>query len=473
MAKEKFSLADAMRGTIGDASVASMAVSNSDTPVKMIPLARLAPNKRNFYPLPSPDELTELESSIEANGLLEPLTVVYDETIDNYRIISGHSRYRALRFLHDKDHDVHTWDNIPCFVLPAMSEAQELSAVIEANRQRVKSSAVLAEEARRLTEAYTARKEAGEELPGRIRDRVADALKVSATKLATINAIKNNLRVPGFQRAWKEETINDSAAYEISKMSHENQYRLLDWCLDYRISYGDLTAYQIKRFDVMFTCTKRECPKADGKKQCENAERMYRDKYRNGEWLCAGCCCVCASRDYCSTVCAYCKPEKTVETDVVAKNAALDDPRADFRFAHEHFCARLKSRREATGMDRKQFAESIDEYPNTYSAWENASLPGSDRLTKIALCLGVSLDYLFGLTDDPTPPGEAKAADAAPQWRTGTPEKEGRYWCSFMDPLIHLQTKWLAYWSGCLWYREEGGEELKGGVLAWYPLPEE
>ena len=32
-----------------------------------------------------------------------------------------------------------------------------------------------------------------------------------------------------------------------------------------------------------------------------------------------------------------------------------------------------------------------------------ASLPGSGRLPKLAVTLGVSIDYLYGLTDDPSP----------------------------------------------------------------------
>ena len=74
-----------------------------------------------------------------------------------------------------------------------MDKARELTAVIEANHQRIKSDALLAEEAKRLTEAYTKRREAGEDLPGRIRDRVAEAMQISKTKLGTLSAIRNGL----------------------------------------------------------------------------------------------------------------------------------------------------------------------------------------------------------------------------------------------------------------------------------------
>ena len=52
-------------------------VSDSDTPVRMIPLTDIHPNPRNFYP--RVDNLDDLVASIQANGLLEPLTVVPDQ----------------------------------------------------------------------------------------------------------------------------------------------------------------------------------------------------------------------------------------------------------------------------------------------------------------------------------------------------------------------------------------------------------
>ena len=145
-------------------------------------------NPRNFYPRPDNAALAELMESIRANGLLEPPTVVPD-TDGKYRLISGHSRMAALRLLAaNRDEAVaKQFSTVLCRVLPAMTEEQELCAVIEANRQRVKSPALLAQEAERLTAMYIRRREAGEELPGRIRDRVAEAMQVNKTKLANLN----------------------------------------------------------------------------------------------------------------------------------------------------------------------------------------------------------------------------------------------------------------------------------------------
>jgi ParB-like chromosome segregation protein Spo0J len=217
------------------------------TPVESVPesgttreiaVDDIVDNPRNFYPRPDNAALAELMESIRANGLLEPPTVVPD-TDGKYRLISGHSRMAALRLLAaNRDEAVaKQFSTVLCRVLPAMTEEQELCAVIEANRQRLKSPALLAQEAERLTAMYIRRREAGEELPGRIRDRVAEAMQVNKTKLANLSAIKRGLKVPGLVRKWEAGELPEAAALEIARMDDETQYRLLDWMIDNRRSY--------------------------------------------------------------------------------------------------------------------------------------------------------------------------------------------------------------------------------------------
>ena len=63
-----------------------------------IPLGDILDNPLNFYPRPDNGKLAELMESIQANGLLEPPTVVTAEN-GKYRLISGHSRMNAVRLL--------------------------------------------------------------------------------------------------------------------------------------------------------------------------------------------------------------------------------------------------------------------------------------------------------------------------------------------------------------------------------------
>lgn len=433
-----------------------------------IPVDDIRDNPRNFYPTPDPQALRALADSIRANGLLEPPTVVPSGDGQTYRLISGHSRMAAIKALRETE-TPEQWATVLCRVLPPMSEGQEQAAVIEANRQRVKSNALLADEAERLTEAYIKRREAGEQLPGRIRDYVAEALQVKATKVANLSAIKNGLKVPGIVERWKHNEIPEAAALEIARMDIEEQYRLLDWTIEGESHYS---IRDVKMFHTLWTMFPHNCPESSG--LCPNAGPMYDRFYTYGALNnCAGCCRWCNKRDTCKTVCKYCKPETQPEPEpeAPAVNPAVKDPRLDYKVMVPTFCQRVKELRIQTGMTRKEFAQSIDEFPGTYSACENASMCGSEKIAKLALCFGVSTDYLYGLTDELTPPTLPEGQLMIAGWMPGStnPAEPGEFavcvdlgggklWKRFFD------------WDGQRWMRP-GGIEAQAPVVWWMRLP--
>lgn len=439
-------------------------VPDSDT--AWISLGDIYLNPKNFYPKPDPKALEDLAESIDANGILEPPTVVRDG--EQFRLISGHSRIEAVHLLQMKEPEDPRWSKVLCRILPPMTEDQELAAVIEANRQRVKPTWILAEEAERLTKAYTKRKEAGEDLPGRIRDRVAEAMQVNKTKLANLSAIKNGLKVPGIIDAWKQQRIPEAAALEIARMDLNTQYRLLDWMIDKGRSY---TINEVRKFDSIWTFCKHQCPETAG--LCPNAERMYNAHYRGGNFYCAGCCKNCLKTDSCTAVCQYVK--KAEPEPEIKKNPAAKDPRLAGDTMVSAFCSRVKDLRVQTGLSRKEFAESIGEYPNTYSAWENASMAGSCSIPKLALCLGTTTDYLFGLTDDPNPPASMPEGQLAIcGWMPGgtNPGPEPG-WCVGIMPLAGMEpTPRSLWWSGTEWLFQPGGVDIRLQPLVWMRLPE-
>ncbi len=433
-----------------------------------IPVDDIRDNPRNFYPTPDPQALRALADSIRANGLLEPPTVV-PAGDGTYRLISGHSRLAAIKDLRETE-TPDQWATVLCRVLPPMSEGQEQAAVIEANRQRVKSNALLADEAERLTEAYIKRREAGEQLPGRIRDYVAEALQVKATKVANLSAIKNGLKVPGIVERWKHNEIPEAAALEIARMDIEEQYRLLDWTIEGESHYS---IRDVKMFHTLWTMFPHNCPESSG--LCPNAGPMYDRFYTYGALNnCAGCCRWCNKRDTCKTVCKYCKPETQPEPEpeAPAVNPAVKDPRLDYKVMVPTFCQRVKELRIQTGMTRKEFAQSIDEFPGTYSACENASMCGSEKIAKLALCFGVSTDYLYGLTDELTPPTLPEGQLMIAGWMPGStnPAEPGEFavcvdlgggklWKRFFD------------WDGQRWMRPGGIEAQASDVAWWMRLP--
>lgn len=219
------------------------AVSNSDTPrITMIPINELRPNGGNFYDTSNIDDLVD---SIELNGLLEPLCVFRRaQGTGSYVIFSGHRRYLALHLLYKKDRA--RWNEVPCIVFPDPHDAnRETVMLIHANSTgRVLSNWEKAEQALRLKKALVAMREGGAELPGRIRDLVAEEMQMSASKLARLEAIGNNLTEVRFAKAWREGRLNESVAYELSKLPKERQKEAWDEYL--RCGRGDPAGMSIK-----------------------------------------------------------------------------------------------------------------------------------------------------------------------------------------------------------------------------------
>ena len=377
-------------------------VSESDTELREIFLDKIRENPENFYPPLPEDEADALRESIQANGLLEPLLVVPDGAI--YRLVSGHNRLRALRDLRANAFGM-DYKTALCRVLPAMDADHEITAIIEANRQRKKTPAVLQQEAEALTEVYVRRKQAGEALPGRIRDRVAEAMQVSATKLANLNAIKNGIREPEFASAWANGNISEACALEIARMDAESQHQLAVWLEDER---EPCALSLVREFNAISHKLDHDCKLAG--MPCPNARAMYKAFVRHGTWEgCCGCCSCCLRRDTCSICCQYVERKAQAPVDEPTPEPAppISEPKPgiDWQREREAFGARLRKAREATGLDKEAFAARIGAYKATYSAWENGDIPGSTRFPELARALGVSTDYLYGLTDDPTPPG--------------------------------------------------------------------
>lgn len=219
-------------------------VSNSDTPrITMIPITELRPNGGNFY---DTSNFEDLADSIELNGLLEPLCVFRrGQGTGSYVIFSGHRRYKALRLLYEKS-GFEKWTEVPCIVYPDPHDVnRETVMLIHANSTgRVLSNWEKAQQARRLKEALVAMREGGAELPGRIRDLVAGEMQMSASKLARLEAIGNNLTEVRFAKAWREGRLNESVAYELSKLPKERQKEAWDEYL--RCGRGDPAGMSIK-----------------------------------------------------------------------------------------------------------------------------------------------------------------------------------------------------------------------------------
>lgn len=448
--------------------VGAAGVSESDTELREIPLEKIRENPGNFYPPLPEDEAEALRESIQANGLLEPLLVVADG--DTYRLVSGHNRFRALQDLRGNALGM-AYKTALCRVLPAMDPDHEITVIIEANRQRRKKPALLMDEAKRLTESYIRRKQAGEDLPGRIRDRVAEALGVNSTKLANLNAIKNGLKDTQLVVWWQTGTMPEAAALEAARMDAEEQEHLRLWLLGH---YEKPTLANVRKFRVIWDGCRHECPEADGA-FCPNAEAIYQEDYRDGVWSGAGCCAQCLGRDTCEAGCQYVERKEAEPTAQEDLDSRIDRVQAEAETATADWQAERKAREE-TGLDRAAFAEKLGLYKATYSAWENGALPGSGQFPDLARGLGVSTDYLYGLTDDPAP-SEARQPQPEGQltiagWMPGScrPAEPGEFVVLVdVGPIKYFRT--FMGWDGDSWLMLPSQQAAEISPSWWLRLP--
>lgn len=140
-----------------------------------------------------------------------------------------------LRLLYEKS-GFEKWAEVPCIVYPDPHDAnREMVMLIHANSTgRVLSNWEKAQQARRLKEALVAMREGGAELPGRIRDLVAEEMQMSASKLARLEAIGNRLTYRSWFELWKAGKLNESVAYRLSMLEWEEQEHVWLWLSENR-----------------------------------------------------------------------------------------------------------------------------------------------------------------------------------------------------------------------------------------------
>ena len=179
--------------------------------VVQIPLSQLLVNEHNFFTV---EDVQELADDITLNGLYSPLTVCAAGE-GKYRIVAGHRRRKALELLGRKD--------APCIVKNYDGEDSEMVALIQSNlTSRELTYYEKMEAVIRLEKALRSMKERGVELPGRLRDHLAEQTNESASAIHRMQYIHKNLS-PALLDALRREQIGESVADELAHSSKKVQ----------------------------------------------------------------------------------------------------------------------------------------------------------------------------------------------------------------------------------------------------------
>ena len=266
---KKFSISQGMLNSVSqNVKKANEIEAKNNFNVQYIDIKDIERNKKNFYEIVNVDELAE---DIKMNGLNHSLVV---RKLDNgkYELISGERRYTALTQLVEQGNEIFAL--VPCKVIEANDIDSEI-ILIQANAQtRELTEIEKLEQVKRLTELYKTKKKNGEKVPGKIREIIANDLKLSPTQVGRYERINKNL-IPELKEILENGNLTIANASEFSSLSEDNQKVILEIINNkVEISKEEATELKVK-------LKKLEQEKADELKRLENEKLVEIRKIEN------------------------------------------------------------------------------------------------------------------------------------------------------------------------------------------------
>jgi len=189
----------------------------NDFQVNLISVYQLEPSEDNFY---SVEDVADLKDSIEMMGVQQNLTVKRIPNTDKYKVIAGHRR--RLASLQLTEEGKKQFELVPCRIETSLDEIRERILLIYTNSTTRQLSDW--EKVEKLSQLKGLLKEYKKEheLPGRVRELLAEALNVSTTQVGRIESINDNLTTE-FKEELKQDNIKFSTAVELSKLPKADQ----------------------------------------------------------------------------------------------------------------------------------------------------------------------------------------------------------------------------------------------------------
>lgn len=451
-----FSLAEVLRGQLQNAGadVSKLDTSGGREQIEYISLDRIDNDPRNFYKLGG---LEQLAASIELLGLQQPLRIRENpEAADRFVIVSGHRRRAALQKLVDEGRT--DLQEVPCIRETAESSTalQELRLIYANSDTRVLTAAEQAKQAARVEELLYLLKEEGLEFPGRMRDQVAAACRISAPKLARLKVIREKL-IPEYMRLFEKDKLPEQTAYALARLPEDFQKRLASVLSE--APSGSVAEKVLKKYNEGWRWEPElQCP--DGK-PCKRGDTFLRRDCEANTWksFCGGktCCLECeeakSSYSPCERMCSKAKAHRKAVKDTKdeADHKRKQKIGRPFQRETQGYARRLLRAIDAAGV-----AEDTEIVWRSYHAgipvsvirqwavgefddpanWSYARLipERCENAPAVARLLGCSTDYLLGLTDDfrslpmaPAPPSQEEPVQNVSNLDTfpeGKPEEE-------------------------------------------------
>lgn len=474
-------------------------VSNSDTgreQIEYIDVDLLDKDQNNFYQL---SDLDTLADNIATVGLQQPIRVRDGEN-GHVVIVSGHRRTAAIRKLVEEGRT--DLRDVPCIrergeASPAL---QELRLIYANSSTRDLSSAEISRQAEKVRELLYQLQEEGYEFPGRMRDHVAEACKISKSKLARLEKIQKGL-ASCYRDAWKAGTLPEDTADALSSLPGYVQERIKRVCPKTTPSAGRIrdTAKRGEYLAVSFKCP-------DGS-TCTHMDKFFRHDLKAQSWeACGGekCCLECRDggahdpSGYCGAACAEMCSKAREKYEKAKEKKKASDAAAEMKAQSEAVRrVRSEARRVVRAADAAGLGDEVKLHydyggsltvgllrslsdgtavDNTVKYHSGGILPWrADDAAKNAKTLHCSVDYLLGLTDEINSTAAASGQVAFAAWMPGgtTPAAPCDAVADFKlgndDGRVIRMT---CRWDGKAFLFKKGKEPINSDVVRWLALPD-
>lgn len=494
-------------------------VSDSDTrreQIEYIDVDLLDSDPDNFYEL---RDLDGLADNIATIGLQQPIRVRDGEN-GHAVIVSGHRRVAAIRkLMEDGRTDLR---EVPCIrekgdASPAL---RELRLIYANSSTRTLSSPEISQQVEKVRELLYQLKEEGYEFPGRMRDHVAEACKISKSKLARLDVIRKGL-APDIRKSYwdgpRSKGLSEDAAYALARLPVDVQHQVVD---AYRGQAQDDSGLKYLFADTVEAVSKAANKIVTGRVKCpdgaacsnKDAQIAHAIKVKiRSRWTdCGcehGCCAKCSSLQSCKDVCPNLigKQKELKAAAKAERQQEAAEKEARERPAVERIDAiwdRFGSLRARARLTPKQYLERIDcPYSSLrgnmerFEAGNEKLTPETDlpfgysthlsdvnRWVAAADALGCSVDYLMMRTNEPRMADEVAAAPRACAGQTslavwmpgGTTPAEPCDVVADIDLGIDgkKSMRMACRWDGKAFLVGKNREPVGMDVIRWLALPE-
>lgn len=512
--KKGFDLASAL----GDVSK----LNTDGEQIVKIDIDRIDPDPENFYSL---DGIDALAGNIELIGLQQPLRVRPNG--ERFTVVSGHRRRAAILMIRDGGSDMFK-AGVPCIVeYGEASEAMRKLRLIFANSAtRVMSSAEISRQAEEVQSLLYELKEQGVEFPGRMREHVAQACKISSSKLARLHAIRKNLD-SNLLLYFDRGDLNEDAAYKLTQLPADIQFAVGQELINGRRKKcpSGVVVDAVLRNLKGLQEAEMKCRAHAGGPDCHHRkERIVRSIFAQYDWnICTPgkCCMDClAAAEGCAGACREAKDKVKLDAAVEKekqgeREKAAQTERERQKAAVVRRCKQLAPLLDAAGLkdgdrifdgyeaakagDVRQWAKDGAVGKTFYSTtcvepWRVEDLKSFARtckLDKAALLEGrikgakEAQDTSSAAAAAPSPQGEGRETEdegdevyTAFRWKVGAPDEDAVGWYAVKVKICgDLIVRKVLFWIDGEWWLNARVDahslDESNEVVGWFPLPDD